>query len=945
MHEVSEILTNNYLDIFCISETKLDDSFTMSQFTVPDYKIHRKDRDCNGGGLLVYVKSSIPHRIRNEFTCVTGIEYLIIEIMVKAEKVMFIFIYKPPNIRNVDLVTSLGSLLDNFLTELRSIFIVGDINIDMQCPTRSVEEFMSMYNLRNIIDKPTCFKSIERPSIIDVILTNTPVRLASHLNVSIGVSDHHNIICAATKMHLSLNQKRHIRYRSMKHFNAEKFVSDLSHVPFHICEIFDEPDDIMWSYNMMLTDVVDVHAPVKQKIIKKPQVPYMNGQLRKEINIKAMLRRKFERFKDNHSWSRYKAQRNLVTSLKRKSIQTYFNQRCNLSKNPRSFWQTVKPFMSDKQVSSNVISLQENNQLITDQSKVCTLFNDYFINIANDLAECSDIENLSFKSLIDHFADHADIRSIKNNNVILPGNSFSFSQVSVCETNKKLKDLKSNKASGYDMIPAKLLKLGADVISISLTHVINQCLRNQVFPNVCKYAEVSPVYKKNNQLLMCNYRPVSILTGMSKVFEGIICDQLMSFFQDKLSSVLSAYRSKYSCNNVILKCTEDWRWSIDDGEKVGCVAMDLSRAFDSVPHGLLVAKLHAYGVDMNSCILIRNYLTNRMQRVKVGDKRSEWSCIKRGIPQGSLTGPVLFNIFINDLVTKLQNICSIYNYADDNTLSFCHKNIEVVKCKLEEACASAIEWFNSNNMKVNPDKFQFMLIDKRSVYDYDSIVLNVNNVQIEPSENIKLLGVTIDKQLSFRSHVTSLSKSCARQVNALSHLSHVLDTNCKLRILNAFVLANFNYCCLAYNSCGKTEARCLEKVLKRALKFVFLDFDSSYFDLLKKAELYPLCTQRKYELLLTVHKILNGIMPPIPSDFYVRNVSNYGFRNSVKLRQSHYKTVTYGYNSIKYQGALMWNRLPDVFKLEDFKDFKLKLKEYDFKCQCGDCFLCSLNSL
>ena len=194
---------------------------------------------------------------------------------------------------------------------------------------------------------------------------------------------------------------------------------------------------------------------------------------------------------------------------------------------------------------------------------------------------------------------------------------------------------------------------------------------------------MSPVYKKKNQLLKCNYRPVSVLTVMSKVLEGILCDQLMIFFQDKLSFMLSAYRSKYSCSNVILKCIEDWRLSIENGDKVGCVAMDLSRAFDSVPHGLLVAKLQAYGVSLNGCELIYSYLKNRRQRVKVSGKRSEWSNTKRGIPQGSLMGPVLFNIFVNDLVLRLEKMCSIYNYADDNTLSYCHRDIKVVKHNLE----------------------------------------------------------------------------------------------------------------------------------------------------------------------------------------------------------------------------------------------------------------------
>ena len=599
--------------------------------------------------------------------------------------------------------------------------------------------------------------------------------------------------------------------------------------------------------------------------------------------------------------------------------------------------------MSDKQMSSNVISLQENDKIISDQSEVCTVFNDYFINIANDLSESVDVENLNCESLINHYANHSDIRFIAGLSNVLTVNSFSFSQVSVYETKKKLKSLKTNKARGYDMVSADFLKLAAEVLCHSLTYVINVCVTNNIFPNECKYAEVSPVYKKKNQLLKCNYRPVSVLTVMSKVLEGILCDQLMIFFQDKLSFMLSAYRSKYSCSNVILKCIEDCRLSIENGDKVGCVAMDLSRAFDSVPHGLLVAKLQAYGISLNGCELIYSYLKNRRQRVKVSDKRSEWSNIKRGIPQGSLMGPVLFNIFVNDLVLRLEKMCSIYNYADDNTLSYCHRDIKVVKHNLEKVCDSAIQWFIRNHMKANPDKFQFMIIGKKN--DDRSIVLCVNGSVIQPSSCIKLLGVHIDDTLCFGTHVDDLVKRCGKQVNVLSRLSHMLNTNCKVKILETFVLANFNYCCLAYHSCGKTEARNLEKILKRALKFVYLDFHSSYFDLLAKAKMSPLCIQRKYELLLSVHKILDSQMPPISQDLYVKCQNDYCFRNSVRLKQTKYKTIMYGYNSIRYQGALLWNRLPDVFKVDDFNDFKCKLKDYDFKCECDDCFYCSQEAM
>ena len=552
-----DILSDKSIDVLGLCETKIDPSFPDAQFHVDDYRLYRRDRNSHGGGILFYVLASIPHRLRHDLehqgAASRGIEHLVLELRLKKEKMFVILVYRPPRVSVDALTETLHQVIDRCLIECKTLFIMGDVNVDCLGDKHALSDFFHVFDLVNVIRGPTCFKSVLNPSLIDVILTNSPNRILSQLNVNIDVSDFHNLVCVATRMHATRSQCRTITYRSYRRMNDSAFSADLSCAPFHVSAIFDDVDDQVGFYNSLLSDVIDKHAPLKQKKLKCAQLPYMNGSLRKAINVKAMLKRKYNRCRSRANWERYRRQRNLVTSLKRRSLNTYFQERCDdVRSDSRSFWNAVCPFFSNKKVRHSEISLNVGDEVITDQTDVCNIFNDFFVNVASDNVKCETVNDA-----IAMFQSHPSVLSIagsRNSDL-----NFDFHPVDKTQVAKKLKSLKANKATGHDQIPAALLKQNADVLSVSLTPILNECLSMSVYPDDYKYAEVRPVHKKNDVMDMGNYRPVSILTSQSKILESLMCDQMNDYLNQLLSPVLSAYRKKYSCANVLLKCTEEWR--------------------------------------------------------------------------------------------------------------------------------------------------------------------------------------------------------------------------------------------------------------------------------------------------------------------------------------------------------------------------------------------------
>ena len=816
------------------------------------------------------------------------------------------------------------------------------MNINVRKENNCLADIFNVHNVKNIIDKATCYKNCENPTLIDLAITNVPKRLKSIISIDTGLSDFHNMICFATKMHVEQRTKKRVLYRSYKHFDEKEYINDLSELPLQVAEIFDSADDAYWFYEQMIKTVIDKHAPLKQRIISHRQVPYMNSELRKAINVRNMLRRKFDKNKTKTNWLAYSKHRNTVTKMRKKSRDQYIREKCTKTQTGRDFWNTVKPMMSSKSSGGDTdITIFENGKVITKPQQVGNVLNDYYVNVTKSIGMPDEVnEGDEFSDITN--SHHSDESIIFIRDKLQTSSKFSFHLVSTDDVCKKLRTLNPRKATGHDGIPPKLLKLGAHVICNTLTSLVNMSISTSIFPNTLKYAEVTPIYKKDDMLDKKNYRPVSVLPCLSKVYESILLEQLESFLQPMLSPYLSGFRAGHSCQSVLLRFVEKTKAALDKGTYCGAILTDLSKAFDCLPYRLLISKLSAYGVSEQACQLISNYFCGRKQRVKLGSIKSEWKGLSKGAPQGSLFGPFMFNIFQNDLLYLIGNECDIFNYADDNTISCYGSSATEVCDKLIPAIDIVLKWFKLNYMQANPNKFQFIMFGK----DANKIAIDIDEgIRIESETDVKLLGIIIDDKLSFDKQIKDVCSKAGKKINALARLSKTLETEAKLNLFQAFVLCQFNYCPIVWHYCSTHNTKKVEKLQYRALRYVFNDYLSTYSELRVRAGRPTLYAQRRNQILLEIFKIIHGKGPNYLRELCKVKDTGYDLRNSIMLSKPKCTTTKYGLNSFRYNGATIWNKQhADTTNMTRIQEFKRRLKDCsDFNCTCNDCVECMIN--
>ena len=581
----------------------------------------------------------------------------------------------------------------------------------------------------------------------------------------------------------------------------------------------------------------------------------------------------------------------------------------------------MKPMFSDKSLNNRRITIVQKNKII---KSLNITENTYLSNVPTS--------NNPVNAAIEKFECHPSILKIKEN--VTPC-KFSFREVCIDEVAKELANLNPKKASAVSSIPAKYLMQSAEECGSVLTNLINDCISKNDFPNELKMADMTPVFKTGDVTAAKNYRPVSVLPAASKIYEKILQNQMVEHIDKYLSRHLSGYRKGYSAQHALISLLERWKLSLDQGGYGGAVLMDLSKAFDTLNHELLIAKLHAYGFSKQSLALLYSYLTNRWQRTKIENSFSTWSELLQGVPQGSILGPLLFNIYINDLlwINTSTNIC---NYADDTTLYACDQELESVLLRLEHDCLLAIEWFDSNFMKLNRDKCHLLIAG----FKHQNHWLNVGGIKIWEKHHKKLLGITIDRELSFGIHVSNICKIVSRKLSALGRVSSYMSFSQRRILFKTFIQSQFNYSPLVWMFHHRNVNNRINHIHERALRIVYDDDLSSFEELLEKDNAVTV-HQRNLQLLATeMYKFKSGLPSACLQDICNLSVDKGpNLRNQPDIHIPTTRTVQNGDHSIRRLGPEIWRSVPnDLKNASNIHEFKRAIKEWKpSHCPCRLC--------
>ena len=899
-----DYLTRNSYDIIGVSETWLRPHTTNNIINIPGYNLVRRDRLTRGGGVALYIKGSLNYTISYSSANET-LEELWVELSIPYKKYIFGVMYRPPRGKLSDFLDIFEKRISDF--QPAEIICGGDINLNLlnlSDKNRNLfYDSIESLNLQQIIREPTRMLGVTT-SLLDIILIPSEEQHFQSGTQDLGISDHNLTFCQL--QYDMKTTKGYIHTRNLKNIDRDLLGEFLTLAPFENIIYLNSVQDKVLALNTIFIDIFDILAPLKKINISNKKPPWLTFTIHRMIRLKNKAFEKYKKNKSEANWSSYKQIKNQTNIAIREEKKHYLQHTINTNiNNLKHFWQKLNDFNIYSKVIPNQIPDALNNPEI---------INKHFLNLTSNIP--IDAEILNF---------------YKNNFKLNFFSYFEFTTVTESTVRKCLFDIKSS-ATGADQINLDMVLLCSDRILPFLTNIVNSCILDNIFPDAWKIAKVIPFAKRDHVETCNDLRPISILPVLSKVMERILNNQILDHLNlyHVLPEYQSGFRSGLGCSTALLNVTDDIIKAVDKGEATVLILIDYSKAFDGLNHELLLAILHYIGFRENAISLIASYLKNRQQYVATCKGLSTVTTQNCGVPQGSILGPLLFNIYTCNVSSCLR-YCNVHLYADDTQLyySFLPENSLMAQQRINEDISRLVDMSNKHNLKINGRKSSFMLFGRDREALKTNFKIKIGNDDVALTNSCKNLGLIFDTALRFKSHVKKRVQLAYSNLKKIFPHRYILSVGQRIRLADSLVLSHFNFADVVYGPCLDVQDKNrIQRVQKACLRFIYcLRGRQPVSHKLSDARWLSMEDRRRLHSASLFHSIILNDRPSYLSRKirYRTDVHALNLRYRGYISPPSHSTAFYE-RSFSFQIYLLYNRIPNDFKKLSVRAFKIKLK-------------------
>lgn len=900
------VLRKKKPDICLLSETHVTEETNLNMLNTKEYTTYCcTSHSKHTGGVFVYIKKKISSKnLRIHKTNFSW--YITFDIKLSREDLKIAVIYLSASENKNMILDSFESWLED-ISDGKTIICCGDFNInaleDNQVSRRLNNLFMDN-GLRQTIDTPTRVTQ-NSSTLIDLCVTNINENLIQCMvTTDDQISDHRNIeITIRGRLDCNKNKKKN-QITIWKNYTLEKFWNEIElWLPQWAQVQYLSVDEKM---NWLLDNLKNSLQKFRTKKLIGQNNEFFDDELELMRIEKNRLYKIAQYSTQDTDWKNYKVFKNIYKKqIETKKYQVTQRQLNKVAGDMKGTWKILNNLLNG--MNNEVTKIQHGSLTIEDDQEIANQFNIYFI---------ESVREINTKIPIEIYE-----KQRSNSNAI-----FCFNGVSIREIKKCAKELKNN--TDEFNLNSKILLDAIVLIGSQLADIINESLKKGIFPKSLKTSTILPIQKVLNTNSIKEFRPINLLPCLEKMIEKIAYNQFNEFIiqNDILKSHQSGFRKSHSCESAINDIMFEWKMAINDNKSILAVFLDLQRAFETIEPDILINKLENIGVREKATEWFISYLTERKQKVKFNEIISDEICNSLGVPQGSILGPLLFNIYINDLGNCLE-YCRIKMFADDTLIFIVCEDVYEACNKINDDLQALFKNLCRHKLKLNVNKTKSMLITNKKLIDISRIVIKINDEKIELVNEIKYLGIIIDNKLNFEANVNHICRKLGCKVNVLSRLRYQLNCQQKISVYKTIIEPHFKYCSTILFLSKQSDINRLQLIQNKCMRNILrVDRASHQKDMLNALKFLSVEQIIKFNTLVFVYKIVNGIAPIYLSNKIVYNYENerkntLRNRNNIELMTAKKKGSQ---NSLFYRGVELFNNLPNYVKnepnLEKFKN-------------------------